>query len=198
MKILGITGGVGSGKSRVLYDLEQEYHAYILEADKLAHELMEPGQSIYNKIIDVFGSDILDVDGRIDRQKLGAIVFSDSAKLEILNSISHPLVKDEIKKRISDIKNAGNVKLFIIEAALLIEDGYKEICDEIWYIHVPKEERIKRLMLQRGYTEEKCNNIFDSQSDEDFYISNCDYIIENGGTYEETHTQLNVRLKNFV
>lgn len=198
MKILGITGGVGSGKSRILYDLEQEYNAYILEADKLAHELMQPGEAIYNKIIDNFGNDILASDGFIDRQKLGEIVFSDSHKLELLNSISHPMVKEEIKNRISEAFNEGIIKLFVIEAALLIEDGYKDICDEIWYIHVPKEERIKRLMLQRGYTVEKCNNIFDSQSSEDFYISNSDYVIENGGTYEETHTQLNVRLKNFV
>lgn len=142
MKILGITGGVGSGKSRVLYDLQKNYGAYVVEADKLAHELMEPGKPIYNKIVESFGRGILAEEPPylIDRQLLGSEVFSDKEKLCILNGISHPMVKESIKEQIKSAETEGKINLFVIEAALLIQDGYKALCDEIWYIWVDREE----------------------------------------------------------
>jgi len=191
MIILGITGGVGSGKSKILYELEEQYNAYIVEADKLAHELMLPGQIIYNNIVATFGETILSQEspGYIDRQKLGNIVFNDKEKLEILNSISHPLVKQRILEIIEEQKTLGT-ELFVIEAALLIEDGYKAICDKIWYIWVSKEERIKRLMENRGYTREKCISILNSQQDDEFYISNSNIVLDNNGVYEHTSNRI--------
>ena len=96
MKIIGITGGIGTGKSTVLAILEKEYQAYIVETDKLAHKLMSPGEIAYNQIVEVFGTDILQEDKTIDRGKLGGIVFQDEEKLQQLNKIVHPAVKQYI------------------------------------------------------------------------------------------------------
>lgn len=196
MKIIGITGGVGAGKSRVLNELKVQYGAYIIEADKLAHELMEPGKVIYEEIVTAFGEDILceEEPHVIDRVKLGKIVFSDKKHLEALNKIVHPLVKKSILMSIRQAKEKGDVRLFVIEAALLIEDEYKSICDELWYIWVDKETRIKRLMLQRNYTKEKSVSIMNNQSSDEFYKENCDFIIDNNRDYEYTSEQIKARL----
>ena len=200
MKILGITGGVGSGKSRILYDLKNDYDAYIIEADTLAHKLMLPGNTIYNEIVKEFGTDILSDEKPypIDRKKLGEVVFNDSKRLAVLNNISHPLVKEEILRQIEQKKNEGTTDLFVIEAALLIEDGYLDICDEIWYIWVSKEERIKRLMKQRGYSREKCISIFDSQKPDEYYKKYTNYTINNEKSYENSSKQLKARLNKFL
>lgn len=196
MIIIGITGGVGSGKSRILYELSEKYGAYVVEADKLAHTLMEPGQSIYNEIVRCFGKKILKDEAPflIDRQKLSEIVFSDKEQLQLLNSITHPKVKEDILRQIEEKKKAGDVRLFVIEAALLIQDGYKEICDEIWYVWVSEEERIKRLASQRGYTRERCIAMFKSQENEEYYRKYTDFTINNQLDYENSSKQLNARL----
>ncbi len=200
MIVLGITGGVGSGKSKVLYDLKENYGAYVIEADKLAHELMEPGQTVYKKIVEHFGKEVLFMEPpyKINREELGKIVFSDAEKMKILNSFSHPAVKENIISQIKAKKEEGNISLFVIEAALLIEDGYKEICDEIWYIWVSKEERIKRLQTSRGYTREKCLNIFQSQKPDDYYKNNANFTINNENEYENSSKQLKVRLNKLL
>ncbi len=200
MIVLGITGGVGSGKSRVLYDLEKNHGAYIVEADKLAHELMEPGKIIYNQIIECFGNEILSSEAPypIDRGKLGEIVFNDKNKLDKLNGISHPLVKEAIKKAIEEARREEKIKLFVIEAALLIQDGYSEICDEIWYVWVDAEERIKRLMKQRGYTREKCISMFNSQESDEYYKKYATFTINNQFDYENTSKLLKVRLNKLM
>ena len=192
MIILGITGGVGSGKSKVLYDLKENFGAYIIEADKLAHELMQPGMTIYNGIINEFGKEILDDEGFINRKKLGAIVFNDKEKLNLLNSISHPLVKEEILNQINEKRD--KVDLFVIEAALLVEDGYNNICDEIWYIYVNKIERTRRLKLQRNYTDEQCEAMYNSQQSDEYYKANTNYLIDNSNSYEDTTKQIKARL----
>lgn len=200
MKILGITGGVGSGKSRILYDLEQNYGAYVIEADKLAHELMQPGMAIYNKIVERFGSEILNKAEPycIDRERLGRIVFGNEDSLRALNSMIHPTVKEIIKERISNAEKSGERKLFVIEAALLIQDGYSDICDEIWYVWVERENRIRRLMAQRGYTREKCISIFDSQEPDEYYKKYAKFTINNNFDYENSSKQLKVRLNKFL
>lgn len=196
MTVLGITGGVGSGKSKVLYDLKENYNAYIVEADKLAHELMEPGKDIYKEIVKVFGEDILcqNEQRNINREKLGNIVFNDSEKLKELNRISHPIVKTHILRDIDAKRQEKKYRLFVIEAALLIQDGYGSICDEIWYIQVSTEERIKRLMKNRGYTREKCISMINSQESDDYYKKYANFTINNEFDYEYSSKQLKVRL----
>lgn len=195
MLILGITGGVGSGKSKILYDLSNLYGAYIVETDKLAHTLMEPGQTVYQAVVEAFGTEILQAEEpyAIDRAKFAQIVFADKGKLAQLNALTHPAVKAWIRKDIEE-KRKQDVKIYVIEAALLIQDGYKEICDEIWYIYVDEETRIKRLMKQRGYTEERCRAMFHSQEPESYYRKYADFTINNQLDYENSSKQLKDRL----
>lgn len=180
MKIIGITGGIGAGKSTVLNLLRESYGAYIVETDKLAHQLMMPGHNAYHEIVKVFGRGILQLDKTIDRSKLGAIVFQDEQALQQLNKIVHPAVKDFILQDIKNKREQGQISYYVIEAALLIEDGYKTICDELWYIYAKQEKRIQRLMAGRGGSREKWEQIIASQSSEQYYREHCNVVIDNG------------------
>lgn len=190
MKVIGITGGIGAGKSTVLKILKEQYNAFVIETDILAHKLMEPDEKVYYQIINKFGKDILEEDGTINRTSLGAIVFSDSEALQNLNAIVHPAVKQYIIEDIEKKRLEKETEYYIIEAALLLEDGYKTICDEIWYIYVEKELRIHRLIEGRGCNREKWEQVIKSQSDEAFYRENCDAIIDNGLSVEKTAIQI--------
>lgn len=186
MKVIGITGGIGTGKSTVLGILETEYDAYIVETDKLAHQLMCPGEMAYIQIVEHFGDDILEEDHTINRAKLGQIVFHNNAQLQCLNNIVHPAVKRYILKDIDEKRREGTISYYVIEAALLIEDGYKMICDELWYIYASQDVRIKRLLKGRGANEEKWLQVMKNQSSEDFYRMNCDVVIDNGESVKKT------------
>lgn len=186
MRVIGITGGIGTGKSTLLHLLKEEYGAYIIEADSLAHKLMMPGEEAYKEIVDTFDREILLPDGNIDRTVLGGLVFKDERALSNLNRIVHPAVKKWILEDIAKKRLKGAVQLYVIEAALLIEDGYEEICDELWYIHTDIEERIRRLLASRGGNVEKWNNIIANQSPESYYREHCAVIIDNGNNWEKT------------
>ncbi len=190
MKVIGITGGIGSGKSRVLSFLEETHHAVVCQADKVAWELQRPGESCYQEIVMQFGSGILNADTTIDRKALGQIVFANETKLLQLNAIMHPMVKCEIKKRISRERERGTL-IFVIEAALLIEEHYDEICDELWYIYTDEQIRRQRLKADRGYNDEKIDAVMAAQLSEEMFRKKCKRVIENSGAFEETCAQLN-------
>ena len=189
MKIIGITGGIGSGKSVVLNMLHDKYDARIVEADKVAHMLQEPGQTVYNRIVECFGNVILSEDGSIDRIKLGKLVMNDEEKLEQLNHLVHPAVKEYILSDIEENRKTMT-KLYVIEAALLIQGGYKEICDEMWYIKADIDTRIRRLIQSRGYSEDRALQVIKNQPDESFYIENSDIILDNSGTVKDLENSL--------
>ncbi len=190
MKVIGITGGIGSGKSRVLYHLKDEYNAYIIEADKLAKSLMMPGNDAYIKIAEAFPEAVPAENAPIDSKILAGIVYNDSKKLELLNSIVHPAVKDYIKKDIIEKSADENCPLYFIEAALLIEDGYKDICDEMWYIRTDFEVRIKRLAEYRGMDREGAMAVIANQKPDEFYTKYSDFIIDNSGDFDDTIMQI--------
>ena len=189
MKVIGITGGIGSGKSRVLSYLEEAHQAVICETDKAAHRLQEKGKECYTKIVEHFGKEILDQEGKIDRKALGNIVFSNEEEMKELNHIVHPLVKKYVKDKIKEAKEQ-NKKYFVIESALLLDDHYEEICDEIWYIHVKEEIRRQRLKESRGLSDEKITDIIKTQADEKTLTEYSDFIIENSASFEETVGQI--------
>ena len=195
MKIIGITGGVGSGKSRVLSFLEEKYGAVICQADQVAWKLQEPGQASYLGIVDYFGVDVLNKDKTINRSALGQIVFHDEIKLQKLNEITHPAVKEYIKDQIASEKEKG-CQLFIIEAALLLEDNYDEICDEIWYIFAREEVRRERLKESRNYSDEKISSMIASQQTESYFREHCQLTIDNSGDFEDTCIQIEKVMKN--
>lgn len=198
MKVIGITGGIGAGKSTILSILKEEYHAYVLEADQAAHDIMEPGQRAYTRIVNTFTDAILDLDGRIHRGRLADVVFQNPDGLKALNAIVHPEVKQFVLEAIENCRRAGDIPFFVIEAALLIEDGYQEICDELWYIYAPEEVRVRRLMESRNYSREKCEAIIGNQSSDAFYRSHCTHVIENYHSLENTKKQLEELLKNEI
>lgn len=190
MKVIGVTGGVGSGKSVILSILEKEYGAQTILADLVAHDLMEPGAKSYMEIVERFGDSIVQEDGAIDRQKLGSIVFADEKKLEQLNGITHPNVKEEIKRRIAKIRKKGEASMIVLEAALLIESGYEDIYDELWYIYVNRETRYERLKEGRGYTREKTDSIMNNQLSEEEFRAHAQVIIDNSYDIEQTKKQI--------
>lgn len=188
--IIGITGGVGTGKSTVLGILKEKYNAYIIEADKVGHMLMTPGHACYDDIRNLFGNEILTEDGTIDRKELGAIVFKDNKKLEALNHIIHPAVENAIINQIKEIQQKDPDALIVIEAALLIEAGYRSICDKFWYVYADYEVRKKRLMESRGYSENKIEEIINNQLSDDEFKQMCDEIIDNSNSMEQTLAQI--------
>ena len=187
---IGVTGGVGAGKSTILQILEEEYNAYIILADDVARELMKKGKASYRAVVKAFGKDILREDREIDRQILADIVFNDEEKLNLLNSIVHPLVRKAIVKEQKQVNKKDPHRLVVLEAALLIEAGYKELLDELWAVIVQKEIRIQRLMNDRGYTREKSESIIANQLSDEEFRANCDFVIDNSGTLEESAEQI--------
>ncbi|MCR5837456.1 MAG: dephospho-CoA kinase [Lachnospiraceae bacterium] len=189
--VLGITGGVGSGKSTVLQYLKDKYNALIIEADKVAFDLSLPGTPGYDAILKNFPELNLLPDKSFDRRQLSSIVFNDDTKLNILNSIIHPLVKEFIVKTIDENKDNN---LIVIEAALLIEDGYNEICDEIWYVYCKLETRIKRLYESRNYSRQKSLEIISNQLSEEEYRNNTDHTIDNSSNDKNTFDSIDILL----
>lgn len=195
MRIIGITGGIGAGKSSVLNYIQKKYNARIIVADLVAHMLEEPGQKCYYSIVEAFGSNILNSDMTINRQQLANVVFADQGKRIKLNSIVHPAVKEYIINEINREKLQGNMEYFIIEAALLLEDKYDLICDEVWYIHTDEEIRRKRLKASRGYSDEKIDDILKSQLSESTFREKCNYVIENNLSEYDTYEQIDTALR---
>lgn len=184
--ILGITGGIGSGKSTVLGLLEQQYQAVILPLDLVGRELMKKGKEAYQAVIDAFGTEILDEQDEIDRSLLARYVFSDAEKLKKLESIIHPLVKEKTKEFIAQNKD----RFVVLESAILFETGYQTLCDETWYVYAKDIIRVKRLMKDRGYTLERIERTFKKQmSDREFRIKS-DRVIDNSGSIQETQKQV--------
>ena len=194
MKVIGITGGVGAGKSEILKYLKVNHKAKVVEADKVGHMLMEPGGACYYSIVEKFGSSILNGDQTINRAKLSKIVFADASLLEALNKIIHPRVKAHIVSEIAKERAYHRTNLFVVEAALLLEDHYDVICDEIWYIDTKMDVRIKRLKETRGYDDEKIAGIMANQKSPEEFQSACQAVIDNSGSLIETFTQIERQL----
>lgn len=190
MKVIGITGGVGSGKSEVLKILKENYQAEIILADQVAHELMEPGGISYDGILECFGNDILNDDKTINRQALGGIVFSDHEKLQKLNEITHKNVDQEILRRIERIQKENPDTLIVCEAALLVGAEYESRFNELWYIYTKEEVRYERLRSSRGYSDEKIRQMIESQKSENEFKQEATQVIDNSGYIEETKKQI--------
>ncbi|MCF0133745.1 MAG: dephospho-CoA kinase [Blautia sp.] len=189
MRIIGITGGVGAGKSTVLDHLREEYDAFVIQADKVGHMVMEPGERCYDAVIDLFGEQIIKADKTIDRKQVSDVVFAEAGKLHKLNGIIHPAVKEYILETLRRELENGR-QLAVVEAALFFDDHYEEFCDEVWYIFVKEETRIQRLMKSRGYTVEKAKSIIRSQASDVFFREHTDLVIDNNGDFYQTCLQI--------
>ena len=198
MKFIGITGGVGAGKSAVLKYLGEKKKIRVMLADEIAHDLMKQGTACYKQIVRAFmHENILDCSGEFDRIKLAKVIFSSDEKRLKMNAIVHPAVKEYVKEQFALEKKRGELDFLILEAALLIEDHYDEVCDELWYIYASPEVRKERLMTTRGYSEEKVHQIFDSQLSDEIYRKKCKVTIDNNGDLSETFLQIDKALGVF-
>ena len=197
MNFIGITGGVGAGKSAILDYLSSKGGIRVMLADEIAHDLMEPGTECYDEIKKQFGEeDIFLPDGSFDRGKMAKVIFSDEEKRSQMNGIVHPAVKQFVIKTAAEEREKGALSILFLEAALLIEEHYDEICDELWYIYTREEIREVRLMESRGYSREKVHQIFASQLKESEYREKCKVTIDNNGTLGDTFLQIDAALEH--
>ena len=200
--VIGVTGGVGAGKSTVLGILKDEYGAVLIMADDVARYLMEPGGASYAAVVSEFGSGILQdpekEDSPVNRKALAAIVFSDPEKLKILNSLTHPAVRSEIKNIIKNeyVKNPDAI--IVVEAALLIEAGYEDMLDCLCVVTAEREVRIARLEASRGYSRERSENVIASQLSDKEFAEHADLIIDNSGDIESTAGQIREIMFRFI
>lgn len=198
MKVIGITGGIGAGKSMVLSLLKEHYCCYIIQADEVAKDTMKKHQKGFLEVVELFGEEVLAPDGEIDRAKLAAMIFANKNKRMVINSIIHPLVKRIILEKINELRIAQTYDYVFVEAALLIEDHYQVICDELWYIYAEEEIRRKRLKESRGYSDDKITDVIASQLSEDEFKRACHRVIDNSGDISETLIQLQNALGGYV
>ena len=198
MKFIGITGGVGAGKTEILNYIGKHYKCEIHLADRVAEQMQEPGTACFQALVGLLGEEIKTSDGRLDRKQMAARIFADPKLLEQVNGIVHPAVKDFLMERLEAARSSGEIELFFVEAALLIEAGYRELVDEMWYIYAEEEVRRQRLEQGRGYSPQKTARIMASQLGEDAFRRNCDFIIDNSGSLIESYRQIDRKLEAFT
>ena len=248
MKLIGVTGGVGSGKSEILQYMKRQYKCRILMADDAARALEAPGGAVYEPLVELleeYGGgrsrseksgeelsgveescvdlsggthsgaeaagkvvsgnihsgaevpceNILLPDGRINNPEMARRIFSSPELLEKVNALVHPAVKKYILDEFRKEEEAGSCSFFVVEAALLIECGYGEIVDSMWYIYCEPMERRRRLKASRGYSDEKIDSIMRSQLSEDLYRQNSDVVIDNSGALEDSCRQVDEAMR---
>lgn len=193
MKVIGITGGVGAGKSRVLSLLQEKYGAAVCQLDEVAKRLQRKGGPCYEQILTLFGTEILAPDKELDRKRTAEIMFLNAKKRAGMNAIVHPEVKKWVQADIAD-KRREKVAVYVMEAALFPTGGYEDICEEFWYIYARRDVRIERLKQTRGYDEEKISQIMASQATQEEFRKLCRVFIDNSGTWEETMKQIGEHL----
>lgn len=196
MKIIGVTGGVGSGKTELLHYIEKNYRCRILLADEASHEVVQKGGRIYEPLVALLGSSVLDSSGEINRKEMAARIFSQEELLGRVNALIHPAVREYILEAVAEEREkaaAGAedaVDYFFLEAALLIECGYRSVVDEMWYIYCDLAVRRERLKKSRGYSDEKIDSILSSQLTEAEFRSGSDVVIDNSGNLEDAYRQI--------
>lgn len=191
MKIIGITGGVGAGKTEILKYIEENFNSRIVRADEVAHLLEQPGQECYEQLIDLLGNQLLNVDKTINKGKMAEIIFQNSHILAQVNKIIHPAVKQYILQQIEIEKKINRIDFFFIEAALLIEEHYDVIVDEMWYIYAEQKVREERLARTRNYSAQKIADIMRGQLGEAEFRKHCSVVISNNNDLADTYNQIN-------
>lgn len=198
MKVIGITGGVGCGKTQVLAYIKGKYNCEVILSDEVAHKVKEPGQACYEALVTLLGKEVLATDGQIDRASMAEKIFKDEVLLKQVNALIHPAVKEYNLKAIERAREKDELDFLFIEAALLIEDGYEQIVDELWYIYATEAARRKRLKESRSYSDEKITGILSRQLSEDEYRRHCKVVIDNSGKLEDTHKQIDRKLEEYL
>ena len=188
MLVIGLTGGIGTGKSEAAHQLE-ELGALIISADQVGHEAYTVNTEAWEQVVATFGNGILQDDKEIDRRKLGSIVFSDPSQLKKLNQIMHPRMARIVSDKIEAFRGQG-VDTVVVEAALLFEAGLDSLVEEVWVTDASEEIIIGRLRERNGLSEEEAKKRINSQMDRMERIGRSDFVINNSGDMAELGTTI--------
>ena len=180
MKIFGLTGGSGTGKTTV-GEIFKEHGIYVVRADESAWRVEAMGTQCYDELVTMFGICILQENGEIDRRKLAKIVFEDPQKLKVLNRITHHYIKFDIMRELQEV----DCEFAAIDGAVIIGSPIEKMCEFIVAVEAPHEERIKRIIERDGRTSDEAKARIAAQPDDDFYRENARFIIRNNGGYDE-------------
>ncbi len=184
--VIGLTGNIGTGKSTVLEILHQ-FGARTIDADKIAHQAIQPGGRAYDAVVSTFGGEILDEEGIIDRTKLGRIVFDDPDRLQVLERIVHPVVFEQMSSELAEATEA----VIVIEAIKLLEAGMAiTLCDQVWVVTTDEEQQVQRLMESRNMSRDAAEARMMSQSPQAFKISQADVVLDNNGNLDDLTAQV--------
>jgi len=185
MKVIGLTGGIASGKSTVSKTLA-DLGATVIDGDETAHQLMEPHQPVWEEIVNKFGRDILNPDLTIDRVKLGSIVFDDPEQMTILNMITRPKIIESIKNQLQRLKVTRPDAVLVLDIPLLYEARLDKLTDQVWVVWLDRESQIARLQERNGFTREEAEKRINSQMSLAEKARRADVVIDNRGGMEET------------
>ena len=197
MYTIGITGGIGAGKSEVLAYLEKRWGAFVLRLDDVSRDLLVPGTEEYRKTVELFGEEILFPDGQPDRKKIAGLIFNDEPLRAGLDAIIHPGVRRETMRIMEERKKLGT-KLFVMEAALLIEDHYDAICNELWYIYAGITTRYSRLVSSRHYSPERIRDTMARQLSEREFREHTDFTVDNDGSFDDAARMIDGRIEEIL
>jgi len=197
-QFIGITGGIGAGKSEILKYIKKHYKCEIWLADEVAHLVKRNGTPCFDALVELLGEDVVATDGEIDKAKMADKIFSDEMLLEQVNALVHPAVQTFILDKLSDARENPEVEIFFVEAALLIEAGYSDLVDELWYIYADEEVRRARLKASRGYSDAKITSIMLQQLSEERFRLACDFVIDNSGSLMSSYRQIDKKLEAFT
>ncbi len=189
MLAVGLIGGIGSGKSEASAVLSA-MGAEVIDADKVGHAAYDPGTEGFRRVVAAFGSGIVGADGTIDRKKLGARVFSEPGQIERLNAIVHPPIRAEIERRLAVARKRGEVQLAVVEAAILLEAGWRPLVDEVWLVTASRETVRERLAESRGMTAAEVDARVIKQMPDAERRAAADIVIENDGGRDDLRRRL--------
>jgi dephospho-CoA kinase len=189
VRVVGLTGGIGSGKSAAASILA-ELGATLIDADKVGHEVYEPGKPCWHDLVEAFGREIVAADGTIDRKRLGGRVFADPPALKRLNAMVHPRIAETIAEKIRAMRAAGHDRPVILEAAVLIEAGWQRLVDEVWVITTSRERAIERVATSRGLSRGEVERRIASQISDAERTRDAACVIPNDGTLADLREAL--------
>lgn len=185
--VVGLTGGIASGKTTVS-GLLSARGAYVIDADSVGHQVIEPGGEAYPEVVAAFGTDVLEADGTIARQKLGAVVFADPGRLNQLNAISHPRMADRMRREIRTVRSRPDAErppLIVLDAAILFEAGWDDLCDQVWTVETPPDVAIERLTASGRLTAEEARARLQAQLSNEERAAKAGQVIPNHGSLDD-------------
>ena len=185
--VIGLTGGVGSGKTTVMHILKEKYGVHLFIADEIGHLALNKGEESYDKIIALFGSEIIREDASLDREKIASMIFKNPSLRKKMNEVIHPFVWKFIQKGLHSLPKDS---IAVIESAILFDAGYEQICDAVWCVVADESARRYRLKKARKYSYEKIHNIMQNQTKDSKLIEKCNEVIKNDGDIKHLENEI--------